>query len=145
MAGVLALASPLRWWRFARLEAGQRQLLVEAAARLAVAALRVRLLSFERSIRSGALPLKPFRTCDSKAIARAVRCAATVAPFRAVCLQEGLACQAMLRARGLDARLRYGAAVGEMLEAHVWVTVEEQIVIGQEEAARFQPVACFPA
>ena len=59
-------------------------------------------------------------------------------PFRAVCLQQALACQIMLRRRGVEARLHYGVAIGERLEAHVWVSVGNRIVIGEEEAGRFR-------
>lgn len=127
------------------MEANQHRLLVEAGVRLATAALRVHLQPFQQAIQSGALPLGARSGCDPEAIVRAIRWAAAVLPFRIVCLQEGLACQSMLRIRGVDARLRYGAAVGRKLEAHVWVTVGDRVVIGEEEASRFKPVACFPA
>ena len=142
---MLAFVSPLRWVRFARMAAGQRSLLVEAAVRLASAAARARLVPFQRAIQSAAGPLGPARRCDAEAIATAVHWASAVLPIRAVCLQQGLACQAVLRSRGLDARLHYGAALGQRLEAHVWVTVGDRVVIGEEEAARFRSVACFPA
>jgi hypothetical protein len=53
----------------------------------------------------------------------------------------------MLRKRGIDARLHYGARTvphsGE-LEAHVWVTVGREAVIGGAEAANFAEVAGYP-
>lgn len=120
-------------------------MLVEAAWRLLVAAARARLMPFHRAIQSAAVPLVPPVPCDAAAIAAAVRWGSAVLPFRTVCLQRGLACQAMLRSRGVDARLNYGAALGEQLQAHVWVTIGERVIIGEEEASRFRPVACFPA
>lgn len=145
MNRLLAFASPLRWWRFARHERGQRALLAEAALQLARAAFAIRFLPFDRAIRSGAVRLGEARPVDAAGVARAVRWAAAVLPFRAVCLQQGVACQAMLRSRGADAKLHYGMAAGtERMEAHVWVTVDGSIVIGEEEAARFRPVATFP-
>ncbi|WP_205480263.1 lasso peptide biosynthesis B2 protein [Sphingomonas arenae] len=144
MAHPFALASPSRWRRFRRLSVGQRRLLIEAAARLAWAAVLVRVAPFHRVIRSGAVPLGPMMAHDHAAVARAVRWAAAVVPFRTVCLQQGLACQAMLRARGLDARLHYGVATGDGLEGHVWVMLGDATLIGGDEASRFKSVACFP-
>lgn len=139
-----AFASPLSWRRFARLGREQQWLRVEAFARLAVAALGSRVQPFERLIGSAALSLGTARPVNPQDVADAVRWAAAVAPFRAVCLHRGLACQAMLRRRGVDAWLHYGLAVGGELKAHVWVTVAGEPVIGSEAAARFEPVASFP-
>jgi hypothetical protein len=53
----------------------------------------------------------------------------------------------MLRRRGVDARLHYGARQGvgnKLLEAHVWVSVAGEIVIGAEEASRFALLATYP-
>lgn len=121
MERLFALASPTRWQRFARRGAGQRRLLAEAALDLAWAALLCRLLPFGRAIRSGAVPLGQSGAHGIDPIVRAVAQAAAVMPFRAVCLQQALACQIMLRRRGVEARLHYGVAIGERLEAHVWV------------------------
>ena len=144
MPRLIALASPHGWRRLAQLSAEQRRLVLEAAVRLAWGAAFTRLRSFDSIIRSGSVPLTHARSAEPDAIAQAVRRAAAAMPFRAMCLEQGLACQAMLRARGIDARLNYGAAVVDRLEAHVWVTVGEQVVIGAEEAARFTSVARFP-
>ena len=144
MPRLTALASPNGWRRLAQLSAEQRRLVVEAAIRLTWGAAFARLSSFDSLIRSGTVPLKAAKPAEPTAIAQAVRRAAAAMPFRAMCLEQGLACQAMLRARGIDARLNYGAAVVDRLEAHVWVTVGEQVVIGGEEAARFRSVARFP-
>ena len=83
---------------------------------------------------------------EASAVAEAVRWAAAVAPFRALCLQQGLACQVMLRRRGVDARLHYGVAMQDgRMEAHVWVSTGGTVVLGTEEARRFREVASFPA
>ena len=76
----------------------------------------------------------------------AVEAAARNVPWRAMCIQKGLALQWMLRRRGIDARLHYGIArdeVGE-LQAHVWVAAGNSVVIGGAEAPRFKCVATFP-
>lgn len=140
----LAFASLPSWRRFARLERDQRALRVEAFARLVAVWLQLRLRPFEKAIASEAVPLRKGKPASPSDIAQAVRWAAATAPFRAVCLHQGLAWQAMLRRRGADARLHYGLAAADGLTAHVWVTVAGKPVIGGEEAASFQPVACFP-
>ena len=64
-----------------------------------------------------------------------------------MCIEQGLAAQRMLRRRGIDARLHYGARNGHSasrLEAHVWVTVDGVPVIGGAEAARYAAIATYP-
>ena len=68
-------------------------------------------------------------------------------PWRTLCIEKGLAVQRMLRRGGVDAVLHYGARrsvkTGE-LEAHVWVSVSGEIVIGGEEALGMPELARFP-
>lgn len=77
----------------------------------------------------------------------AVEAIARRLPWRTVCIQKGLAVQRLLRSSGVDAILHYGARrapdSGE-LEAHVWVTVAGEAVIGGEEAVGFAEIAAFP-
>lgn len=65
-------------------------------------------------------------------------------PFRALCFEQGLTLQRMLRSRGRDACLHYGISPGEPLEAHVWVSLDGVIVCGGEEAKRFAEVGRWP-
>ena len=75
-----------------------------------------------------------------------IEAAAAAVPWRAVCLQQGLALQWMLRRRGIDALLHYGLAKeqGRELAAHVWVAVGDNLVIGGDIASKFRCVATFP-
>jgi hypothetical protein len=53
----------------------------------------------------------------------------------------------MLRSAGIEAVLHYGArhaTVSRELEAHVWVTVAGEPVIGGEEASDFAAIAKYP-
>lgn len=121
--------------------------MIEAVILLAVMATGVRLLPFRRAIRLGSCGIAGTPRPDRmRQTGRAVEFAATVVPWRSVCLQQGLALQWMLRRRGLDARLRYGIASQResRLEAHVWVTVEDITVLGGDQAAPFATVATFP-
>jgi transglutaminase superfamily protein len=134
-----------RWVRLGR----QRQwLLIEALAAVALASAAVQLLPFRRSIRLGARRLASTPTASASRIAEvrwAVEAAARRSPWRALCIEKGLAAQWMLRRRGVDAVLHYGIAREEAgeLQAHVWVAADDAIVVGGAEAPKFQCVAKF--
>ena len=123
-------------------------ILAEAAVALAMAAAVIRFLPFRRAIRFGSIPL--WRTgeapVDSCYLAWAVARAAHAAPFRAVCFQQGLALQRMLRRRGANARLHYGITKVRSgnLAAHVWVTEESKVVIGGIDLSDYREVAVYP-
>lgn len=68
-------------------------------------------------------------------------------PFRALCLQQGIAFQWMLRRRGINAVLHYGIFLpeggGDML-AHVWVSVDGKVLLGHREREGYAEVARYP-
>jgi hypothetical protein len=138
------LLSPLRWRRFARLGREQRRLRLEAVARIILVLLDQHRLSFEQLVRSAARAVGTQTRATPRDVAEAVRWAAAVLPLRTVCMHQGLACQIMLRRRGVDAQLHYGLTMIDGLKGHVWVTVAGEPVIGGEEADRFEQVAMFP-
>lgn len=76
----------------------------------------------------------------------AIGASAARVPWRALCFQQGLAAQLMLRRRGIPSVLYYGAAQdeGDGLSAHVWVRDGDVDVIGGEIAHRFTILATFP-
>lgn len=122
-------------------------LLVEAVAALLAAWAAVRFLPFRRAVASGSRALGTSAVAvDLDAISRSVAVAGKRVPWRAVCLQQGLALQWMLRRRGIDARLHYGVGYGASadLQAHVWVTVGDDIVIGAEQVPLVKCVASYP-
>jgi hypothetical protein len=128
-----------------RRERGQT---LEAAALLAYANLALKLYPFSKAIALGSLATSPAIRDDADVIAsvvRAIRRASYAAPWRTVCIHEGIAAQWMLRRRGVTAILCYGArqAAGK-LQSHVWVKVGDKIVIGGEEAPHFRLVATYP-
>jgi hypothetical protein len=131
--------------RFVRLPAGQRRLLIEAAWELVRASAVTRLRPFRSGVRPPELPGDARGGADqAEACAWSVRAVAARAPFRAKCLQQAVALQRMLRRRGLPGRLHYGIANAPLLEAHAWVTLDGRMLIGGEEARRFQEVASWP-
>jgi hypothetical protein len=136
-----------RWRKLGR----QRQwLLIEGLAAVAGASAAIRLGPFKRAIQLGSLQLSGPSPAGAGQIITDVRWAVETAarnvPWRAMCIQQGLALQWMLRRRGIDARLHYGIARDEAgeLEAHVWVAAGDAVVIGGAEAPRFRRVATFP-
>ena len=139
------IADPLV--RLRRLGAERLRLLIRAGVLLTVVSVSVALLPFRRAIPFGSVPLGNRRRPDAKEIVWAVEAAARRLPWRTMCIEKGLVVQRMLRSGGVDAILHYGARHHDetrKLEAHVWVTVGDRVVIGGEETAGFAEVAAFP-
>jgi Transglutaminase-like superfamily len=65
--------------------------------------------------------------------------------FRAACLQQALAAQYMLRRRGVETVLNFGAAHDAKgdLAAHAWVSDDDAVIIGGP-VGRFATLARFP-
>jgi hypothetical protein len=126
-------------------------LLAEAMLVLAFSSAAIRLLPFARvgRLASGRLGRRRRRQAEELAakVAWAVRACARRAPWRAVCFQQGLTSQIMLRRRGVDSTLYFGAAMGaeSALAAHVWVKAGPTEVVGCDEADGFAVLATYPA
>ena len=133
--------------RFYRLSNEERRILVRAAFVLTAAAIAVAVLPFRTAIRFGLVRLAGRSTLRPLDYVWAVEAVARRLPWRTVCIQKGLAVQRLLRGDGVDAVLHYGARrspeSGE-LEAHVWVSVGGQTIIGGEDAAGLPEIARFP-
>ena len=138
--------------RFWRLSWQDRLLLVEAILWLAIAGLAIAVLPFRhvgllaaRPIRRPELP-RQARLNKVRRIRWAIISTAARVPWRALCFQQGLAAQLMLRRRGIPSVLYYGAAQDDRsgLSAHVWVRDGDVDVIGGEIAHRFAILATFP-
>lgn len=127
-------------------------LLLEATIWLAVAGVSIALLPFRYVGCMAALPVRrqappPHKRLNSVERVRwaIVACARRV-PWRAMCFEQGLAAQFMLRRRGMPSILYYGAAPDDQkgLAAHVWVRDGDIEVIGCDIASRFAVLATFP-
>lgn len=131
--------------RIARLSLSNMLLLAEALLALAIASLAIRLLPFRRVVARAARP--PARTAagpvDVALLRRAVEAWARRVPWRAVCFQSALALQSMLRRRGIASAMHYGIRRDGDLEAHVWLSVGDEVVIGGSAAEGFAEVATF--
>ena len=133
--------------RIARTGWAERVALAEAVVAIAAASLAIRLLPFRTVSRLASLeaaPLKP--SPDVERLRWAVRASAPLLPWKALCFQSGLALHWMLRRRGLVSHLHYGVDQGPArgLTAHVWVSLDGRILIGETEAANHACLAVFP-
>jgi hypothetical protein len=141
--------------RFARLSWQDRLLLFQAILWLAVGGLAIVLLPFRRvgsiAARPPRRPSPPSheRLLKVRRVRWATVTAARRVPWRALCFQQGLAAQFMLRQQGIPSVLYYGVAQDDQtgLLAHVWVRdVDLDLdVVGGEIAHRFAILAMFPA
>lgn len=133
--------------RLSRLTAAQWLLLARAVATLGAASAAVAIVPFRRAVAFGAVNLQsPGNRRSVRDCVWAVEAAARRVPWRAMCFEQGLAVQRLLRKSGVDAVLHYGArqSPASRLEAHVWVSVGGETVIGGEMASQFQLIASFP-
>ncbi|NJC06552.1 DNA-binding transcriptional LysR family regulator [Sphingomonas kaistensis] len=122
--------------------------LVEAGLALATASAATRLLPFKRYIALGARPVGQDQRAIGDEMARIVDALGRRLPFRSVCLQQGIALQWMLRRRGVDAVLHYGVQLpksGGEIRAHVWVSVDDRVVLGAPQHADYAEVARYPS
>ena len=136
--------------RLARIGRGKRVLLAEAAALLAIASFAVRCLPFRRAVRLGVVPVAaklPDSSTTLDDVVWSIEAVGRRAPFRAVCIEQGIAGQRMLRRRGWPAVLHYGIAMagGAVLKAHVWLAVGDRVVLGARNMPDFRCVATYPA
>jgi len=137
--------------RVQRTSWGERLILAEAVGALAVAALAIRLVPFKTlaAAAGSAGQGKESEAEDSvvEKIRWAVRVTAPHLPWKILCFQEGLALHSMLRRRGVASYLHYGVgqSADRGLSAHVWVSVDGKILIGEEEASSHACLATFPA
>lgn len=122
---------------------------VEAAIALVLAWTAIRLLPFRILMRTTGFGPVPTDRPDAGAIGLAVRHAVKRAarrlPWTIVCFPEGLAAHWMLRRRGLPSRLHYGLRPSvDRLSAHVWVTLDGEVIVGEESGDPHHCVAIFP-
>jgi hypothetical protein len=133
------------------LPAREKLILLEALLVLAPASLAIALLPFRKVADLASRFGRPEgETVDSWAVSKcrwAVSAWADRVPWRAVCFQRGLALHLMLRRRGIASHLHYGVAqsLEKGLSAHVWISADNRLVMGGEEAEGYTCLAIFPA
>ena len=128
------------------------RLLPEAGLAVTLASLAIAFLPFRRlaSRLSRARQASPTVSARAAAtVAEAVRAVEAVSrrlPWRTVCFQKGLALHWMLRRRGLASILHLGVAqeATKGLSAHVWVSLENEILMGGETTADYACLTRYP-
>lgn len=136
-----------------KLGAAEYALLVEAFLTLAIGSVAIRALPFRLVGKLASGPVNaPQPEIDARRVLIqrvrwAIDACARRATWRAVCFQRALAAQLMLRRRGLNSTLFYGARSDSALgvDAHVWVRDGQIDVVGCEETERYAVLATFPS
>jgi hypothetical protein len=149
---------PAKLVRFARLGVHRIALLAEAVAALAVARIIVVASSPAHVARRFGQPLAqgtdlPGEACgadDAKRatdIGWAIRCAAANVPFRALCVEQGLAARVLLDRHAIPATVHYGIAPAaggsDGLRAHVWTHAAGEEITGCPPQPAFREIARF--
>jgi Transglutaminase-like superfamily len=137
--------------RVLRLPAHDRRCVFEAVVQVTRASLELRLLPSKRTVSLlGSVGTSvPEESVDqpqlreAALVGRAVAAAGRRLPWHPTCLRQALAAQRMLRRRGIANRLHLGVASAAELEAHAWVTVQGEPVVGNAGLERFVPLAAF--
>ena len=145
--------------RFRQVDNRRRVLLVEAVAYLLAARLALIFIPFPRLARRLGTFVPPtdarvsqVRTATApdqsrraEEIGWAVTRAARYVPFKAVCLPQAMAARVMLKCRGVQSVIHFGAAKGteKPLDAHAWLDAAGVEVTGYPVAENFAEIACF--
>jgi len=145
--------------RFREIDNSRRALLPEAVLCLLAARLGLIFIPFPRLARrlGSFVPPTDARVAQAQrataldnarlaeAVGWAVTRAARYVPFKAVCLPQAMAAQAMLRRRGIKSVMHFGAAKGvdKPLDAHAWLDAAGIEVTGYPVAEGFAEIACF--
>ena len=137
--------------RALRLPATERRRAIEAVAELTRASveLRVRpsrgtvarLGTLQHTDPEGGVGAATLR--EAALVGDIVARAAGRLPWRPTCLRQALAVQRMLRRRGIPAQLHLGVTSPTEAEAHAWVTVAGEAVVGGAGVERYVPLAAF--
>lgn len=143
--------------KFGRFNWHERLALAEALVLVMAAAPLVRWLPFRMLARAISrpvacpLPMGDRRSQLGDLVGWAVDRASKRSPFRAMCIECGVAAQWMLRRRGIDSTLFYGIGLGDGgnrpsrgIDAHVWVMDGTIDIVGLPEPGRYAVVARFP-
>ena len=150
MIGARAMATIPTLRRLHRLSGRELAQFAEAMCALIVASAAIKLLPFKTVVRSmGAQRIDdrhraaPAELADE--VRLAVKRAARRLPWKIVCFPEGLAAHWMLRRRGAPSLVHYGLRQSDDgLTAHVWTSLGDEVVVGEETTDRHTCVAVFP-
>lgn len=143
--------------RFLHAPKERKAILIEAAVAIAFARgltllpIHVYTRAFGRERRKSPLALPSQQVGTARRVGSAVQRAATVVPFKAVCIEQALAASLMLRLRGVASTAYLGVHRDPTqrqvdprgFNAHAWLRVGEKIVVGGPDVAEYVPLAMF--
>jgi hypothetical protein len=145
--------------RFRQIDNRRRGLLAEAVAYLFAARLGLIFIPFPRLARHLGAFVPPADVSVSQGqaattqdharlaedIGWAVTRAARYVPFKAVCLPQAMAARVMLKRRGVQSVMHFGAAIGtdKPLDTHAWLDAAGVEVTGYPVAEGFSEIASF--
>jgi transglutaminase-like putative cysteine protease len=138
--------------RYARISRARKMLLWEALAALAIAQLAMASLPFRRIAAWLGTPgaetpatATAEEMCAAQEIGWAVGALARRVPWDGRCLAQALAATGMLRRRGLEGTVSFGARRGESagFDAHAWLRLGSCMVTGGPGHERFQIFTTF--
>jgi transglutaminase-like putative cysteine protease len=138
--------------RYLRTPRAQRSLLREALIALAVARIAMACLPFKRIAAWLGTPgaqspetATPEDIQVAKQVGWAVSALARRVPWDGRCLAQALAATAMLRRRGLESTVSFGArpGVAEGFAAHAWLRLGSYVVTGGREHRSFKTFTTF--
>jgi hypothetical protein len=123
---------------------------VEAAIQLTRVSLELRVVPSARTDRLGSLrtgaaseQVNVAQLREAQRVGWAVFRAARLLPWHPTCLRQAIAVKRMLHHRGINGQLQLGVSKLTVGEAHAWVTVQGQPIIGHGELERFVVLAGF--
>ena len=130
-----------------RLPAVERRLVVEAIAELSRASIELRVVPSSKAIGRLGILSEPDahdsaaeRLPEAELLGRSVTRAANALPWRPTCLPQALAVKRMLRRRGIGSELHLGVTSPALGQAHAWVTVGGEPVVGRAGLEQFVPL-----
>lgn len=138
--------------RLARLERGRKALLAKALAALALAQLAMFFIPFRRIARwlgtAGAESPREVSERERRAaeeVGWAVGVLGRRVPWDGRCLAQALAATWMLRRRGVEGTVSFGARRGQRagFDAHAWLRVGSSVVTGGPDHQSFQVFTTF--
>ena len=133
---------------FVRLPRGQRAVVLEAVACLALASVlvhRVPMRYWRGSLNAAGADIAgaAVRREFSRSVGRAVRRVARRLSFEPACLPQAMAAQWMLRRRHVSSHMVFGVrrrSPGRPTDYHAWLTVDGERVLGGRNAGAFTPL-----
>ena len=138
--------------RYARIPRARRRLLWEALGALAIARVAMALLPFRRIAAWLGTPgaespatAAPEEIRTAEEVGWAVAVLARRVPWDGRCMAQALAATGMLRRRGLEGTVSFGARRGESagFDAHAWLRLGSCVVTGGPGHQRFKTVTTF--